>query len=394
MLNQTNQINNKKHTSYLIIITIIFSEFINSMLRYFSVIDMGQGVTIRKALFLVLFAIMLWRVLKIGSSDSLTIRIRNEYLSFLVMYLYFLVIYVLRKGGMNITEISNIIMPFVVGILGYLSRIPQNKIAFRVFLGVYLIVLSYMYLVYVRYGQYNYTPVGLNSIYYIILAYPLVFIEKEKKYRLIFSIPIILMAIISLKTTAILIIFACTLVFFLFGSKHFGVKVIFLPIVGLALLFLGYYIADRYFSLNIFEIYYRQNLVDGGNGRTLIWSRVIDAFSNSSLFSQVFGHGYNDGIVFSFGEAHNDFLETLYDYGIIGLLLMIINICYLVRMGVKMYKVNYEYTVAYIMLTVEILIMFMCSNSLFVASYFMVVAYTLFVLLKDFDESKGYVVNI
>ena len=63
---------------------------------------------------------------------------------------------------------------------------------------------------------------------------------------------------------------------------------------------------------------------DGGSGRDFVWAhtwRMITEESN--VLSLLFGHGFNAVYSDSMLElsAHNDFLEIIYDYGFIGLLL-------------------------------------------------------------------------
>ena len=65
---------------------------------------------------------------------------------------------------------------------------------------------------------------------------------------------------------------------------------------------------------------------EGGSGREEIYRKVLKLISNDSLLGLVFGNGYN-GVAINGGlglSAHNDYLEYAYDFGIFGLLLLII----------------------------------------------------------------------
>ena len=60
---------------------------------------------------------------------------------------------------------------------------------------------------------------------------------------------------------------------------------------------------------------------DGGAGRAYIWSAIIDAYFENSILWQIFGSGYYGVINLMRGAvvgAHNDYLEALYNYGIVG----------------------------------------------------------------------------
>lgn len=58
---------------------------------------------------------------------------------------------------------------------------------------------------------------------------------------------------------------------------------------------------------------------DGGSGRTAIYKVVLNSFYSSNILEMLFGHGYlGVNRVIGHTAAHNDFLEYLYDFGIIG----------------------------------------------------------------------------
>ena len=63
------------------------------------------------------------------------------------------------------------------------------------------------------------------------------------------------------------------------------------------------------------------------NGRSAIWENVLEAFNASTLSEKLIGHGYHAFRFYKYSGymyilngnlAHNDYLNTLYDYGIIG----------------------------------------------------------------------------
>lgn len=91
---------------------------------------------------------------------------------------------------------------------------------------------------------------------------------------------------------------------------------------------------DSTSSLQILERFARLS-TDGGSGRNVIWEITIDAFRSSSLSERLFGHGFQSvyyvlkpGGFFRF--AHNSYIEYLYDYGIIGLGLLVLFIISLI----------------------------------------------------------------
>ena len=74
---------------------------------------------------------------------------------------------------------------------------------------------------------------------------------------------------------------------------------------------------------------------DGGSGRDVIWLIVLNAYHSSGLVQRLFGHGFQSvyyilrpGGFYRF--AHNSYIEYLYDYGTVGLILLLVFIIALI----------------------------------------------------------------
>lgn len=101
------------------------------------------------------------------------------------------------------------------------------------------------------------------------------------------------------------------------------------------------------FGIDILERFGELNS-DGGSGRNYIWAKVLASFSSSDLIRKLFGHGINSVFqsVTIYGDvrikAHNDFVETLYDYGYFGLLLLIVFVLILFKEWYYQFKEHTE----------------------------------------------------
>ena len=91
---------------------------------------------------------------------------------------------------------------------------------------------------------------------------------------------------------------------------------------------------------------------DGGSGRTVIYKAVLESYSNSNILEMMFGHGYlGVNRVIGRTAAHNDFLEYLYDFGIVGLLFYTYLHIFFIRRILQLYRKNnslcYSYAASY-----------------------------------------------
>lgn len=82
---------------------------------------------------------------------------------------------------------------------------------------------------------------------------------------------------------------------------------------------------------------------DGGSGRDVIWSIVLNAYHSSGLVQRLFGHGFQSvyyilrpGGFYRF--AHNSYIEYLYDYGTVGLILLLVLIIALIVSTIDMVR--------------------------------------------------------
>lgn len=91
---------------------------------------------------------------------------------------------------------------------------------------------------------------------------------------------------------------------------------------------IGFYIFNSYIATNDIHLLDRlANLQeDGGSGRDMVYDYTWNLLLKSDLISLMFGHGFNTVVQYSFLNlsAHTDFLETPFDYGIIGFIVYIV----------------------------------------------------------------------
>lgn len=208
-----------------------------------------------------------------------------------------------------------------------------------------------------------------NLIFFITCLLPIfAFIPKNSIRDIIYAF-VLIICILSLKRSAII---SCVLVFiidllveFRTSTRQKVVVLLLSAVVVFGLFSAVTFVQD---SLGISVIDRFQSIEnDGGSGRADIYPLVWNHFKEFPLLYKLIGHGQNmvvgDKICYGLGlggnylSAHNDFLEILYDFGIIGFILYLIFLYRVYKMTKKWRDINrVYYKVGLIGLTVTIVI--------------------------------------
>ena len=167
---------------------------------------------------------------------------------------------------------------------------------------------------------------GQIHAYIIIASATTILLSKKKILSLFFIMLAIAMTFLSAKRGGILAISLASFSYLIIEyiilekkNKAFGILAFVVALMFVA--FAGYkvYTKMSYLLNERFD----EMSYGGGSGRLYIWQSVIDKYFEQSGFSMIFGSGFF-GIQEQIGmQAHNEFLEILFAYGVIGLFLYI-----------------------------------------------------------------------
>ena len=372
----------KNAKSFFFVLVLLLSEFFNSFCRACSIIDTGISVNIRKVIFLFFFVFLLINIFKHMKS----LLFPRRFVVSILMFCYFTVIYFIKLDSFDITSFMNIVMVAVIAIVGYICVLPNDRRLIDVIVSIYIFIMSIMYILQVIHGRYVSQSAAINSIYYVVVLLPYVLVMREKSLKIFDSLIIVLISLVSFKSTAIMIVIFVALLFYLSNKKQVTLKAFTLPIVLIIVYVLVSLFLYSLYGIDVYNTFVLANLQDGGNGRVDIWADVIRRFQNNSLIDKLFGVGY-EGVsktsvmMFNY-SAHNDFLEILFDYGIFGLVLFVATIIGQIKELVLMHKNKYEYRVLFAGLLIEALILFVFSNVLFQSGGLLIVVFLMFSCIK------------
>lgn len=263
--------------------------------------SLGKGIGITKTVTFLIFYIGIVTFIALPNITSLHALIRVLY-----SFLGFLFIYHLAKTS-SITE--------------------KELSTFFMLLLVILAITAYLNI-----GHRLDMRQGLNRAdntgYSLVCAYASVMFFVNKKTFPLSLLLVIVGTLLCGKRGAIIAMSMATLPVLIYIFMGEQIK------ISKKFMYIFFIVISSFFVLQQFTSYFDATLgrferlgEDHGSGRDQIYSLYFEHFKNSDLIHQVFGHGLSAGTYgankpFAFTEtaAHSDWLEMLYDFGIVGTL--------------------------------------------------------------------------
>src|SRR5690606_31133978 len=130
---------------------------------------------------------------------------------------------------------------------------------------------------------------------------------------------------------------------------------------------------------------------DRGSGRLEIYSQVINNFAQSPPELKLIGHSHNmvrPSTSLSL-SAHNDYLETLYNHGVVGFILLLSFAWILLKRTYRLYTQKSKYFISYMTAFVVFLFMTMISHIILYPTYIVfLVSYLGYVDYEVSNETK------
>ncbi len=221
--------------------------------------------------------------------------------------------------------------------------------------------------------------ISVNQVFFVVLLLPFAFLFKKKSLKYFILFVGFTATLFSFKRSAMAfvapIIIMSVYYDYLKKRKNGMLKGFF---IGVVVLFFSFSIFSSIDKLTYGYIVDRIKLVefDEGSGRTDIYTNVWEAFKKKNWGNQLFGSGHNavrNNAVITLGHAvsaHNDFLEILYDYGIIGLGLYFIFIVRILKRTFLLRHGNVKYYHAHLAVLIIFIVMSMVSHLILYPTYF------------------------
>lgn len=327
----------------------------------------------------------------------------------IVWTVIFLVFFTILTTAVHMTEnlgiIAIILAPLIdltywgsAFILSYtIVRSQENIVKFLInsfYLSIPIIAYYYFIRAYDtnNFGSLHFS--GINEAYYLLMFLPIIFMMRANIFKFLGTVVVTIALFLSTKRTGIIALAVALIVYFLLNNSHnqkmrknYFITVIIVISSVTAFIFLFNYFSDQTggYLLNRFTTIEE----DQGSGRMDIWKNTISLQLDSNFEGWIMGHGLN-AVSRSFVgfSAHNDFLEVLYDYGIIGLILYVSLYIQLFSIAFKMHQNKYQYFPSFAISCVLFFILSLFSHLIIYPTFFIYVSFFWGMTIADFENSK------
>ena len=204
-----------------------------------------------------------------------------------------------------------------------------------------------------------------------------------------------LCAITALKSSGIIILFISVILLY---YSNFIYKKRIQPKTILTAIFIlvGVFVIFHYKADSISDVSQRFEMMseDGGSGRDEIYKDVINRYKNGDLTQQLFGRGF-DSVRGKDREmslsAHNDFLEVMYDFGLLGLLLYVLIHFSLIKWTIRLFRTGSQLAFPVFISYICFLVMSLVSHLIIYPTYFgLLIAFWAYAECKDRELRYQY----
>ena len=216
---------------------------------------------------------------------------------------------------------------------------------------------------------------GDNVIFYSLMLLPWITLmnNKYKKVALLALVSFCVISSLKRSSLVILVISLLLIIYYDFFYKtRINKSTILLIILAVISIYTVYHFASDRFDV----ISERMAAIeeDGGSGRDLIFEDVYNRFNDKGIQDQILGSGFDAVRVqskYSIAlSAHNDFLEVIYDFGIMGFIFYILVHLSLIKWTFVLYKKNNRLFLSVLISYLCFLFMSLVSHLVLYPTYF------------------------
>lgn len=218
--------------------------------------------------------------------------------------------------------------------------------------------------------------IGDNAVFYPLLMLPWIACVSNTTKRWIMVAIVALCAITALKRSGIIIL-SISVLFLYYNDFMYKKRLKAKTIIAAFFILIGVLAIYHYKADSISDINQRFSMLeeDGGSGRDDIYKDVIARYASADLVQQILGQGFDSVRGESTDttlalSAHNDFLEVMYDFGIVGLLFYVLIHLSLIKWTVRLFRSGSPLAFPLLISYICFFVMSMVSHLIIYPTYF------------------------
>lgn len=309
----------------------------------------------------------------IPSKNLSKIHFQPVIISF-ILFIY-LLLQLLFNSTNYLNDFSNSLFGIIVFILFYTTNWKRQSINNIIRISPPILFLFSTLYIYRRIDPSFSSPEAwslyINSIYYPICLLP--FAILNKKYCYISILFVLICTLLSAKQGAFIIITISSILYYILNQrlegKKLGLSFFIIVCVSISVgIYLYEYVVNTY-DTDIIEGFSTLS-EDGGSGRSDIYMVVISLLYSADCFQLLLGHGGLNSVANDIGiSAHNDFLEVLYDFGIIGFSIYLLFIRLIIGKTIDAYRIRSGLTIGLFISVAAFIVLSLVSHIMFILKY-------------------------
>ena len=230
--------------------------------------------------------------------------------------------------------------------------------------------------------------IAFSDVYYPMCLLPLVLLLTKPGRSFIPLLAILVGIIVSGKRGGLIVVAVIAVLYYFVGeNRKIGTRILMIALlIGVIAgsSFLIDYI-DAHYGLNTLERMMRAG-EDGGSGRIERWNLTLNEIGSSSFSEILFGHGFDAVYDIDGGRTHNDFLEVLYNYGLVSAFIYTLFYIRLIALNIKQYRKRYPYSKYLTCSLVVALVLAMVSFYIVEPTYILSSMFVMGILLGDWER--------
>ena len=210
-----------------------------------------------------------------------------------------------------------------------------------------------------------------NLVFWCLCAVPFFFLVSRKWMQMGLLMLAIIIVLLTAKRSATICIVLITAFYIIHLTRttQTSLRTYILIVLGVVV---SYYVVSRYLYGSFLGVLERMSTMreTQGTGRIPLYHDVINVLKTDDFIDWFLGRGIGSIRMTNHTNAHNDALQMVFEFGIVGLVLYIVMLCKVFKRVFVLRKMKSSYYFGYLASLVILVVLGLVSNLVVFYSYF------------------------